>query len=181
MKIGKIPYVQLNEEDKMKTKIILLLIIPLVFSCENKHAVKNSEIYRANVHQARQELIFPDTIYIDSIYIGHINYIDEFDKYTKTVNEESGVYRLIDFNYVFNDYLITDDSKLEKMVNERSPAFNVHKIELKPIQPKKKGVMYLQGFIKDLVVFDTIKNISYDEPIDGIEQKYFIRKKVVVR
>lgn len=69
---------------------------------------------------------------------------------------------------------------MEQQVKFRSPAFNVNKIELDPISIGEKGVVYIQGFIKDLVIFDTIKNHSYDIPLDGLEKKYFIRKKIVV-
>lgn len=165
----------------MKKIIFFFLIISIFISCENKkNDTTETKIYKAKVYRYKRNLIFPDTIYTDSIYTGYIDYSHEFDAYTKKVNEEHGVYRLIDFNYIFNSELLGDDVELEKNVNERAPAFTINKIELKPIKALSSGTMYIQGYINDLVVFDTIENLPADQPLDGLEQKYFIRKKVIV-
>lgn len=159
--------------------VFFLIVLFLTFSCKKDENTK-SDIEKYNNIFIRKDLIFPDTIYLDSIYKGSIYYLSEFDRYTKKLNGQESISRFIEFNYTFSDSIYEDDNELENNTDVRSPAFDPHFIGLKPIVPKAVGIKYLQGYIKDLVVFDTIKNIPDDQPLDGIEQKYFIRKKVIV-
>ena len=186
MKIGKIQLEQQYQQQliiysnvTMKKICIILLII--FCNCENKES-KHSEddIKKVNVYRSKAKLFFPDTIYVGNAYSGYIEYGNEFDKYTTKVNQDGKITRLIDFNYTLDSILYNNDTDLEKKVNYRSPAFNINKIELDSIRIGRKGIFYIQGFVKDLVVFDTIENISYGKPLDGIEMKYFVRKKIVV-
>lgn len=159
--------------------VFFLIVLFLTFSCK-KDENKKSDIKKDKNIFIRKDLVFPDTIYLDSVYNGSIYYLNEFDRYTKKLNGEENISRFIEFNYTFSDSIYKDDNELENNTDVRSPAFNPHFIELKPIVSKTIGIKYLQGYIKDLVIFDTIKNIPDDQPLDGIEQKYFIRKKVIV-
>ena len=161
-------------------KIFIIFILFLFYSCQKKENYLDNEKNNVKVYISKRNLVFPDTIYVDSLYFGFIDYGDDFDQYTKKVNQDDEISRMIDFNYTLDTILYNNDFDLEQQVKFRSPAFNVNKIELDPISIGEKGVVYIQGFIKDLVIFDTIKNHSYDIPLDGLEKKYFIRKKIVV-
>lgn len=159
--------------------LFFLIVLFLTFSCKKDVDRKSDRKKDKNIF-IRKDLVFPDTIYLDSIYKGSIYYLSEFDRYTKKLNGKESISRFIEFNYTFSDSIYEDDNKLENSTDVRSPAFDPHFIELKPIMSETTGIKYLQGYIKDLVVFDTIKNIPDDQPLDGIEQKHFIRKKIIV-
>lgn len=162
----------------MKLFFIILFSV-LFFSCSKKES-NEIPVEKVKIIRIDANLVFPDTIKLNTEAHGYIQYRSEFDEYTKAVNQSKGITRLIDFNYTLDSLKIENDSILETKVIYRNAAFDSRKIELTPINFKRKGVFYIQGVIKDLVIFDTIEDLSTEIAMDGLEQKFFIRKKVVV-
>jgi len=123
-----------------------LIFIFLIFMyCNKKPEVKplKNKLYA--------ELVLPDTVFINEKYYGQINYKNDLDTITTSL-EDINKYRFIDYYFTITDKILKNDKDLLKIVNDTAYADNNSKIPIYKIIFNKLGENYIDGIIKDEVI-----------------------------
>lgn len=150
----------------MKKTVIFLAITTTVFACN-----------KSNIEISEKDSFPTDTVFINSIYKGSIDYEDkQHDKFTKKLNSESKLRWIITY-YVLDTIPYAEHEIYQSSKKDSVLAYNAHKINLRDIEFKKTGTYYISGIIKDNIVLDSVW-------IDGrknseVSQSVFWRKVVV--
>lgn len=138
----------------MKTKNLMsiVLISLTIISClSKKEKVKTiNSLESKNIFSVKH---FPDTVLVDKIYEGEIEYESELDTITLIEGEERFI-----FLYITTEKGVFKDIKAIK--NVKHEVFNIDEkgIIAFKFMFKEKGVNYFKGIIEDMVLLN-----DYDE------------------
>lgn len=160
----------------MKTIKIFLIGI-LVLSCKDKREevnVNDGLIYQYD----KTNIIFPDTVYKKTIIEGIIDYnFEEYNLLRSSIGSGK-VSRFIHF-YPYLAKNIIDNEK-GFVIRDTFYTQNVNLINFN-VKFDSVGVYYLNGIIKDMVIFDTINDNKNKASTMPAKFSYvLINKKVVV-
>lgn len=157
-----------KKEDRLSIILILFILI-LQVSCK-----KESTYFKNDIVSIK----FPDTIIVNKPYNGIIEYkYSEHDEYRKTIGTDR-VSRYIHFYLSIDsikqnniDQIIATDTFLTQKVNS---------IEF-IVSSEKTGELYLNGYISDIVIFDTINKVDESGNLPASLSEVIINKKIVVK
>lgn len=160
----------------MRTMKILFICILLV-SCKDKKEgikVEKDAIYAYD----KTNVIFPDTVYKTISTEGMIDYnFEEYNLWRNSIGSGE-ISRFIHF-YPYLTRSIIDNEK-DFIVKDTFYTQDVNKITFN-VKFDSVGVYYLNGIIKDMIVFDTINDSENRSSTMPAKFSYvLINKKVVV-
>ncbi len=156
---------------KINRFIIICLII---ISCSNRGGEKKvkdiaKELASENIFNIQN---FPDTVLLDKVYMGKMNYTSELD----TINLLEGEERFIFFYITTQDGDFHDIEEIEKVEHE---VFKVgeNKVINFQFKFKKKGINYFTGIIQDMILLNDTDNDGESRIITHLTE---INKEVFV-
>lgn len=167
----------------MKNKIVLLWAFFLFLCCKNKE-VKFFDDDKKNNQQNIEEFAnvdFPDTIFSNKKYKGNILYTSTFDDIVKKLNTyKSDTTRFVMLVYYLPDK--QDDTKIniESIAYDTTFAYDLPNVPIRDIEIKERGKYRLSWLIKDMIIFDTIKDKKNMHTIPMKVQETRVVKDVVV-
>lgn len=153
-----------------------------MISCKDE--VKQNEVNQVKDVKTKEEfpinLYFEDTIFVNELYNGKINYKNGLDTITTSLSDVKK-YRFIHYAYTGTKTLNKNIDSLKNIVSDTAWAENNRIIPLKNILFRKAGVYYIDGIITDEV---SIENSSVNEkgkPMTRIiTDEFRVTKKIVV-
>ncbi|KFF10055.1 hypothetical protein [Flavobacterium hydatis] len=159
-----------------KLQFFLMISFLLLISCKDeKKTVKNEQNINAEI-----SIIFPDTVYVNELYDGKINYKDDLDTITTSFDDIKNI-RYVYFTYLKNQDINYGDESLKKIVTDTFGARNNRLIPLYDIRFDKLGLNYIDGLIIDEVMIENGAKVKNGEPMDRIiTHEFRVTKKVVV-
>ena len=166
---------------------IILSVLQIIISCKDDVQTKLPNI-KGDITSDKDyskkgivfKLEFPDTVYVNQLNDGLINYKSPFDTIiTVFGNEKKNRYtRFILTTTNDVDY---DLKHLKQIVKDTFGALNNRSIPFYDIRFSKKGVYYIDGIIKDIVSIDTVtKPTKKDYLIRLLENEKRVTHKVIV-
>lgn len=160
--------------------ILPFLIAVLLNSCNKKeiNTDTSNENIQSNFGVEQAEFILPDTLKVNINYDGLIKYKNDFDNFTKKSISENKFGRAIFFSYLKKGNPNDSFKQLQKKVTDTVLMENVHNIPINNIKYDKIGIFYIDGILRDMVIFDTIQN-NEDIPMK-IQDTRIIKKVVVI-
>lgn len=161
----------MHEKQDRLSIILFLLILLLQVSCKNEkeHNVNKDDIV---------SIKFPDTIISNTRYNGTIEYkYSDHDGYRNTIGTDT-VSRYIHL------YLSLDTIKknsIEQII--ATDTFLTQKTNSIDfiISSKETGERYLNGYIVDIVIFDTLNQSKESESLPASLSEVILNKKIVVK
>jgi len=166
------------------TGISVLLLI--TFSCKKELSNTDDVQKRLNHKQVSEKgsaefvFEFPDTVFINKIYNGKILYKGIFDTITTSFNDEKKS-RYISYYMTQSKNKINNLEQFYKIKLDTFGAINNRIIPFYDIKFKELGTFYIQGFINDHVLIDSI--IGESNPTDEaryVEKIVIASHKVIV-
>ncbi len=158
-----------------KNKCILLLLCFLIFFMSCKNGIKN--IKKQNF---RISVDFPDTIVINKLYNGKINYKNDLDTVTTKLLDIKKP-RFIQYAFLKTKTINYDNKYLKKIVTDTIYGDNNKIIPLPGISFNKLGINYIDGIIYDEVDIDNgAKNENGQSMTRIITNEYRVTFKVIV-
>ncbi|MEA9412712.1 hypothetical protein [Flavobacterium sp. PL02] len=160
----------------MKRPFFLIAIFLLLISCKDeKKTVKKEENIKSEI-----SIIFPDTVYVNELYNGKINYKNSLDSIDTSLNNVKK-YRYIDYYFVKTKNINYTDEYLKKIVTDTFTAEHHRSIPLYAIRFDHLGINYIDGIIVDEVNISLGAKGKNGEPMDRIITNEFrVTKKVIV-
>lgn len=134
--------------------IFSLIIFLLLISCK-----KEERKIELKTEFKKIKLIFPDTVYINEIYDGKINYINDLDTITTSFDDLQKD-RYVYYAFTKTKNINYNDANLKKIKTDTLGARNNRLIPLYNISFNKLGLNYFDGIITDEV---RIQNGSKDK------------------
>ena len=147
----------------MKYKIISgLIILSVLNSCkdETKIIKKTPELKTIN-------LIFPDTVYVNELYDGKIEYNNDLDTITTNLDDVKKA-RFLDYNFLLTTDVKHDVNYLKKNAKGNFVAETNRIIPLYGIMFRKLGLNYFDGIITDEVRIENGAQGKKGEPLTRI-------------
>ncbi|KQB39532.1 hypothetical protein RC62_1214 [Flavobacterium aquidurense] len=161
-----------NKRIKSLTCFSTIIFLILVSCKKEKKIVERSDNYKIS-------FVFPDTVFINELYNGKINYKNSLDTIT-TSFDDIKKNRYIYYSYIKNKSINYDDS-LKKIIRDTFGARNNKLIPLYNIKFDKLGLNYIDGFITDEVMIDNgAKNAKGESMTRIITNEFRVTKKVFV-
>ncbi|TDS56949.1 hypothetical protein C8P70_11739 [Myroides indicus] len=162
----------------MNKKLLYILSVMLCISCKHKkedtYNLDNQIVYDQDI----SVINFPDTVYKNLKIEGIIDY--NFNEYNSLKNHigRGSISRYIHFYpYVSKDKIVNED---DFIIKDTFYTQDINKI-LFDVRFDNVGVFYLNGIIKDMIIFDTISNMeNSDSKLPAQFSYVLINKKVVV-
>lgn len=160
----------------MRKTIILTIITLITISCkENKKTTKK---YKITGHEI--SITFPDTVFVNELYDGKINYKNDLDSIDTTLNNIKK-YRYIDYYFVKTKNINYTDEYLKQNSTDTFTAEHHRSIPLYAIRFDSLGVNYIDGIIVDEVNISHGAKSKNGKPMDRIiTHEFRITKKVIV-
>ncbi len=173
----------------MKQKRIIVAVSAILIlnfsSCkDNQNAEKGRVKKEGIVHNGfKNETVefyfdFPDTVYINKVYKGNINYKSVLDTITKTFDDKKRSRYILYYMRNTKDIKYSVD-ELKKMELDTFGAINNKSIPIYGIKFSELGTYYLDGIIDDHVTVDTFSQKSIDK-VRYIENLVRATHKVIV-
>jgi len=131
----------------MKKILIAIIIVTLIFSCK-KEAKK---VVIKDKKDVKITLIFPDTVYINEVYSGKIDYKNCLDTITTSFNDVKKA-RFLEYAYLITKDKNYSKEQLKTIVKDTFVAETNRIIPLYNIKFDKLGLNYFDGIIKDEVI-----------------------------
>lgn len=161
------------------TKTIIPFILISFLSCNKK------EVYSLDLeyHESEYEAIvnFPDTISVNKTYQGTITYTSTFDTIIKKLNtHDADISRYIMLIYYPPINLDTPNNEFSKAAIDTTFAYKLPEVPIRDIQLKEEGHFQMDWMIKDMIIFDTIKNRTDMEELPMKVGETRVSKRVVV-
>jgi len=162
-------------------KIIIPFILTSFLSCDKKEVNSNNDIYNKNKMEVAI-VDFPDTIHINEVYQGNITYASTFDTIIKKLNtHDADITRYIMLIYYPPKNLDILNREFSKIPTDTTYAYKLPDVPIRDIQFKKEGRYQLEWVIKDMIIFDTIKNRKDVELPMKVEETRISKNIVVIR
>lgn len=159
----------------MEKKISIFIILLLLISCKKEVVILKEPVE----NDLSINIDFPDTVFINKGYDGKINYKNDLDTVTKTLNKLNPL-RTIAFTFLKTDEINYSNQHLKKIVTD---TFYSESNKTIPFFVKldNLGIYYIDGIITDEVVIENGGKNSKGELMDRIITNEFrATKKVVV-
>ncbi|OMQ11776.1 hypothetical protein BXU01_09645 [[Flexibacter] sp. ATCC 35103] len=152
----------------------LTTIFVLLVSCKKeKKIVETSDNYKIS-------FVFPDTVFVNELYDGKINYENDLDTIDTTLNNPKK-YRYIDYYFVKTKNVNYTDEYLKKITSDTFTAEHYRSIPLYAIRFDSLGVNYIDGLITDKVMIQIgEKDEKGDILTRIITNEFRVTKKVLV-
>ncbi|MFH6947852.1 hypothetical protein ACHRV6_05135 [Flavobacterium sp. FlaQc-51] len=149
-------------------------IFVFLFSCKKeKKIVERSDNYKIS-------FVFPDTVFVNELYDGKINYENDLDTIDTTLNNPKK-YRYIDYYFVKTKNVNYTDEYLKKITSDTFTAEHYRSIPLYAIRFDRLGVNYIDGLITDKVMIQIgEKDEKGDILTRIITNEFRVTKKVFV-
>lgn len=139
----------------IKFKMVLFVFILLIFdACKEANKATEYKPRQGHSARARFDFDFPDTLIIDKVYDGKINYQGILDTITTNLDDEKK-YRSIYYYCHLTPNISYSDKELKKVITDSLITDTYNNIPLFNISFNKLGVNYLDGIIVDEVMIDT--------------------------
>jgi hypothetical protein len=150
------------------------IIFVFLFSCKKeKKIVERSDNYKIS-------FVFPDTVFVNELYDGKINYENDLDTIDTTLNNPKK-YRYIDYYFVKTKNVNYTDEYLKKITSDTFTAEHYRSIPLYAIRFDSLGVNYIDGLITDKVMIQIgEKDEKGDIMTRIITNEFRVTKKVFV-
>lgn len=161
----------------MKKTVFFLIVISLILiSCnKEKKTAGNNKIINHEIN-----IVFPDTVFLNELYNGKINYKNDLDSIDTSLSNEKK-YRYIDYYFVKTKNINYTDEHLKKITTDTFTAEHYKSIPLYSIRFDSLGINYIDGIIVDEVNISHGAKGKNKEPMDRIITNEFrVTKKVVV-
>lgn len=129
-----------------KNKILILGLFIVLFSCK-KEEVKPAKKLKKKVEIT---LIFPDTVYINELYDGKINYKNDLDTVTTRFDDLKKA-RFLEYNFLLTKDINHNNDYIKKNSKGNFIAETNRIIPLYGIMFRKLGLNYFDGIITDEV------------------------------
>lgn len=124
--------------------------------------------------------VFPDTVFVNELYDGKINYENDLDTIDTTLNNPKK-YRYIDYYFVKTKNVNYTDEYLKKITSDTFTAEHYRSIPLYAIRFDSLGVNYIDGLITDKVMIQIgEKDEKGDIMTRIITNEFRVTKKVFV-
>jgi|SRR5690554_5160538 len=162
------------------TKILIPFILTSFLSCNKKEAGSVDTKYQENEYEIAI-VNFPDTISVNKTYQGTITYTSTFDTIIKKLNtHDADISRYIMLIYYPPINLDTPNNEFSKAAIDTTVAYKLPEVPIRDIQLKEKGNFQLEWTIKDMIIFDTIKNRTDMETLPMKVEETRVSKRIVV-
>lgn len=126
------------------------------------------------------ELEFPDTVIVNKLYEGNLYFQTALDSLTTKFNDKEKI-RYVRFAMLTTDRPDYSDNVLKRKVTDTFGAINNRQIPIYDISFKNVGTNYIEGYINDIVLKDTLTKYNpSSEEVRLIENNYRVTKKVIV-
>ncbi|SHL02932.1 hypothetical protein [Flavobacterium chilense] len=155
--------------------IIGFALQSIMSSCKKNEEVLNKEIKK----KIEYKIEFPDTVYVNDLYSGVINYKSILDTITTSFDDKKKN-RYVLFYLTIVDKPDPDYIHLKK-VAKKFGADNNKEISIYDVKFTKPGINYIDGIINDCVIIDTgKKDKNGSQLVRLIENEERITRKVIV-
>lgn len=159
----------------MKKNISIFIIVILAISCKKEAVI----IKESKKHNLSISIDFPDTVFVNKGYDGKINYKNDLDTITKTLNKLNPL-RTIVYRFLKTDVINYSNQHLKKIVKDTFYT-DIHNSIPFFAQLDSLGIYYIDGIITDEVIIENGGKNSKSELMDRIITNEFrVTKKVVV-
>ncbi|KQB39534.1 hypothetical protein RC62_1216 [Flavobacterium aquidurense] len=149
------------------------LFLTLISCKKEKRILERSDNYKIS-------FVFPDTVFVNELYDGKINYENDLDTIDTTLNNPKK-YRYIDYYFVKTKNVNYGDKYLKKIITDTFTAVHHRSIPLYAIRFDSLGVNYIDGMITDEVMIESEMKNDRGQPLTRIITNEFrITKKVFV-
>jgi len=174
-----------NEEAKEKINRVAsinIILLLMIVSCNNNSGIKKSKDNRHFVNDVVEfEFDFPDTVYINKSYSGKIKYKGILDTLTTSFEEsKNGTSRYIIYSLTKNQNINYKEDQLRKMPLDTFGATDNRTIPFYNVKFTKLGINYIDGFINDFAIIDTVVNKKADSKARYIENEVRATHRVIV-
>lgn len=158
----------------MKKIISIFIILILIISCK-----KEEKAIKLNKQKFSISINFPDTVHIYKGYDGKIDYENDLDTITKTLNKLNPLRTLV-YTFLVNNKVNYTNQYLKKIVVDTFYTENNREIPIY-VEFNKVGINYIDGIITDEVVIENGgKNKKGKLMNRVITNEFRVTKKVVV-
>ena len=160
-------------------KILLTITFFVLISC--KEEIKPKDIGKSRfIAQAKFNFDFHDTVIVNKIYNGKINYKNDLDTITTSLNNIKK-YRYIDYYFLKTKTVDYEDAYLKKIVTDTFTSETNRVIPIYNIRFNKLGINYIDGVIIDEVSIENEnRNKNGQITTRVITNEFRATKKVVV-
>lgn len=151
-------------------------ILLILFSCRKEKKILErsyNDIYKIS-------FVFPDTVFVNELYDGKINYKNDLDTIDTTLNNLKK-YRYIDYYFLKTKNVDYSDEYLKEITTDTFTAVHHRSIPLYAIRFDSLGVNYIDGIITDEVMIENGAKNNMGKPMTRIITNEFrATKKVFV-
>lgn len=159
-----------------KLVFFLTTILLILFSCTKEKKILETS-YNNNY---KISFVFPDTVFVNELYDGKINYKNDLDTIDTTLNNLKK-YRYIDYYFLKTKNVNYSDEYLKKIITDTFTAVHHRSIPLYAIRFDSLGVNYIDGIITDEVMIENGAKNNKGKPMTRIITNEFrATKKVFV-
>lgn len=163
-------------------RLLMIFFAGLMISCKNE--VEQKDIKTGSNVQIEEQLPisldFADTIFANKIYNGKINYKNDLDTITTSLDDVKK-YRFIHYAYTGTKTLHKDLDSLKRIIRDTTWAKTNNVINLKNILFRKSGTYYIDGIITDEVSIEDGTMDKNGKPmVRIITNEFRLSKKVIV-
>ena len=167
---------------KNQNKIILIFsisLLSLVFSCKRDKLIEKRETNNLTETTAFVKFVFPDTVYINKLYNGKIEYKGVLDTITTSFDEKMKC-RYISFYMTKIKNIDYEMKQLYKIKLDTFGAIDNRTIPFYDLKFTELGINYIDGIINDHITIDTLTKPKPTDKVRYVENVLRITHKVVV-
>jgi len=168
--------------NKNQNKIILIFLISLlslVFSCKRDKFIDKRKTKDLTETTAFVKFVFPDTVYLNKLYNGKIEYKGVLDTITTSFDEKMKS-RYISFYMTKTKNIDYEMKQLYKKKLDTFGAIDSRTIPFYDLKFSELGVNYIDGIINDHITIDTLTKPNLTDKVRYIENVLRATHKVVV-
>lgn len=135
---------------------LILILFGLVSCRENNEKLEIPDILEKKKKSIDFEVVFPDTVYVNTKYEGKVHYKSVLDTITTSFDDTNKkrytiLYLKLLSNYSFDEF---DFDSFKKTSKFQYGAFNNEEIPFYRISFDSVGLFYINGVIEDFVYID---------------------------
>lgn len=163
----------------------LLILNLFIFVCSCKKNLEEDHI-KNEINEVKKEVYqfhfdLPDTMVVNEMYNGKIDYKGKLDNITTSLDDEKK-YRSIHYYFLKTQSIQYDLNELKKKLTDTLITDTHENIPLFDISFDKLGVNYLDGIVFDKVMIDTMQvmNGKLQPTVRVITNEFRATHKVVV-
>lgn len=167
---------------KQKKKIIIIfsiLLLSFVFSCKKDKINENKKTKNLTETNAFVKFNFPDTVYVNKLYNGKIEYKGVLDTITTSFDDKIKS-RYISFYMTKTKNIDYEMKQLYKIKLDTFGAIDNRTIPFYDVKFSELGIHYIDGLINDHVTIDTLIRSKPTDKVRYIENVLRVTHKVFV-